>query len=396
MEELIRDYADAIQPVYQEFPNDPDVAALYAESLMMLAPWKLWTPPPVVKPAIPETEEIVCVLEKALSTHPTHAGLCHCYIHLMELSPTPEKALPAADVLRVAYPDLGHLVHMPSHIDLWMGQYEQAVGANKKAIISDKRYMAATGQDNEYYKMHHMHVYHFLVWAAMFDGQFATAMSYAEEVERQLDPEAVTFKLEPGGLQFAALCLESFGSIVWHVLVRFGRWEDIVRRPMKEDGDMYAGTVAASLYARGVAFAAMGKIEEAEAELVKFTAALENKALEGRRVFAACMHNPQDHSGLLDVADAVLKGEIEYRKGNYPLAFQHLRLAVKRDANLIYDEPWGLMLPARQSLGALLLEQGEVVEMYRSDLEVYKNNIWSLKVCSRPSSSKEGRLRLRK
>ena len=146
--------------VYQEFLNDPDVAALYAESLMMLAPWKLWTPPPDVKPAIPETEEIVCVLEKALSTHPTHAGLCHCYIHLMELSPTPEKALPAADVLRVAYPDLGHLVHMPSHIDMWVGQYEQAVGANKKAIISDKRYMAATGQDNEYYKMHRMHVYH--------------------------------------------------------------------------------------------------------------------------------------------------------------------------------------------------------------------------------------------
>ena len=379
MKELVREYANAMQPIYQKFSSDPDIAALYAESLMMLAPWQLWTVPPDVKAAIPETEEVVSVLEKALSTHPTHPGLCHLYIHVMELSATPEKALPAADALRVAVPDHGHLLHMPSHIDMWVGQYKESVDINKKAIISDQLYVKVTGHDNEFYKMYRMHNYHFLVWSAMFDGQFATALKYAEEAESQLGPEAITYKL--GDVPIGFIYLEVFTALPWHVLVRFGKWEDIVHRPMKEDKGLYAGTMAIAFYARGVAFAAMGKIEEAEAELVKFTAALENKALEGRMMFVNPMHDPVNRRGVLDVAEVVLKGEIEYRKGNYPLAFEHLRLAVKRDTNLSYDEPWGWMMPARQSLGALLLEQGEAVEaeaMYREDLKQYKNNLWSL------------------
>ena len=305
--------------------NDPDIAAMFAESLMMLAPWELWTAPPNVKPAIPETEEVVIALEKALKKHPKHPGLCHFYIHTMESSATPEKGLPAADVLRTV-PDHSHLLHMPSHIDVWMGEYQKAIEINKKAVVADETYMLKTGQDNELYKMYRVHNYHFTVWASMIEGQYLTALEYVEAAERQLGPDAVSFKL--GEVPFGFIFLESYAAQPWHVLIRFGKCEEIINFPLKEDKDLYMGTVATSHYARGVAFAVMGKIEEAESEQKKFYAALEKKALENRRLHKNVMHDPENHSGILDVTEAVLNGEIEYFKGNVQQGFQHLRLAV--------------------------------------------------------------------
>ena len=380
LEELHRNYADAMRLVYQKFgENDVDIAAMYGEALMMLAPWKLWTVPPDIKPAIPETKELVTVLESALEKQPNHPGLCHFYIHTMELSATPEKALPAADSLRISVLEQGHLLHMPSHIDMWVGQYKEAIETNKIGVIADETYATKTGHDNELYKMYRLHNYHFTVWAAMFDGQFSTALEYAEAAQRMLGPDAVTCML--GDLPIGSMYLEAFTSLPWHVLIRFGKWEEIIKRPIKEDKDLYAGAVATAHYARGVAFAVLGKTEDAEAERKKFYDALQNKALKNRHLFNNVMHDPEHHSGILDVAEAVLNGEIEYFKGNYQEAFQHLRLAVKRDIDLPYDEPWGWMMPARHVLGALLLEQGEAVEaetVYREDLKQYKNNLWSL------------------
>ena len=380
LEELHKNYANAMRPVYQKFGNDDvDIAAIYAEALMMLAPWKLWTSPPDIKPAIPETEELVLVLERALEKQPTHPGLCHFYVHTMELSSTPEKALPAADSLRVSVPEHGHLLHMSSHIDMWVGQYKEAVDINRKAIEADEKYVSMSGQDNEIYKVARMHNYHFAVWAAMFDGQYATAMQYAEAAERQLGPDAVTYKL--GDLPIGTLYLEAFASVPWHVLIRFGKWEEILKRPIKEDSNLYPGTIATAHYARGVAFAVTRRIEDAEAEQKKFYSALQNKALENCYLMNNIMYDGKDHTGILDVAEAVLNGEMEYFKGNYQQAFQHLRLAVKRDISLPYDEPWGWMMPTRHVLGALLLEQGEAAEaeaVYREDLKQYKDNMWSL------------------
>ena len=380
LEELHRNYATAMRPVYCKFgEGDVDIAAMFAESLMMLAPWKLWTVPPDIKPAIPETEELVTILEKALEKHPNHPGLCHYYIHTMELSATPEKALPAADRLRVSVPEQGHLLHMPSHIDMWVGQYEEAIETNKRGIVADEAYVAKIGRDNEPYKMYRLHNYHFAAWAAMFDGQFATALEFAEAAEQQLDPTAVTYML--GDLPIGSMYLESFTSLPWHVLIRFGKWEDIIKRPVKEDKDLYAVAISTAHYARGVAFAVLGKTEDAETERRKFYNSLQNKSLKGRYLFNNVMHDPEHHSGILDVAEAVLNGEVEYFKGNYEEAFQHLRLAVKRDIGLPYDEPWGWMMPSRHVLGALLLEQGQAAEaeaVYREDLKQYKNNLWSL------------------
>ncbi len=346
---------------------------------MMLAPWKLWTSTgPDGKPAIPETEEVVEVLEKALKTDPNHPGLCHFYIHAMELSPTPEKALAAANALRTRVPEQGHLLHMPSHIDMWVGHYKEAIEANKRAVLADEKYKSISGQDNEFYKMYRIHDYHFTVWAAMFDGQYATALRYAEAAEQQLGPDAVTYML--GDMPMGSMYLESYACSPWHVLIRFGKWEDIVKRPLK-DKDLYPFTVAISHYARGVAFAVMGKLDEADAERRKFYDALKNKAIENRHLFSNIIHDPKDRSGILDVAQAVLDGEVEYHKGNFEMAFEHLRLAVKRDIGLHYDEPWGWMMPARHVLGALLLEKGEAAAaeaVYREDLKMYKNNLWSL------------------
>ena len=378
-EELNKKYATEMRAVYQKFgKDDADIAAFFAEALMMLAPWKLWTPPPDYKPGIPETEELVMILETALQANPQHPGLCHFYIHTMELSATPEKALPAADALRNGL-DHGHLLHMASHIDMWVGQYEEAIDTNKKAVIVDEAYVEKSGVDNEFYKLYRLHNYHFTVWAAMFDGQYGTAMQYAEGIEKRLGPETVSCKL--GGLPLGSIFFESVASVPWHVLIRFGKWEEIINRPLKEDKDMYASTIATSYYARTIAFAVMGRLKEAEAERKKFFDALNNDALKLRRLFNNVMHDAESLSGVLDVAEAVLNGELEYYKGNYQEAFKFLRLAVQRDSNLLFDEPWGWMMPARHVLGALLVEQGEVVEaeaIYREDLKQYKDNLWSL------------------
>jgi tetratricopeptide (TPR) repeat protein len=372
---LHRAYSNAMRPVYQKFGKDHlNIAAFFAESLMMLAPWSLWTS------SLVEVEELVTVLETALKKNPTHPGLCHFYLHVMELSSFPERALPAADVLRHHCPDQGHLLHMPSHIDMWVGQYKEAIEANVRAVAADEAYRVKSGQENEVYKMYRMHDYHFAVWASMFDGQYATAMRYAEAPQQQLDVEGVTFKI--GDIPIGAMYLESYASLPWHVLVRFGKWDDIINRPLKDDRSVYPGTVATSHYARGIAFAVLGKLEEADGERTKFYNTLQDKTLKNRFFLKNVMHDPEHHSGILDVAEAVLNGEVEYHRGNFEEAFKHLRLAVKRDVSLSYDEPWGWMTPARQVLGALLLEHGgaaaEAESVYREDLKQYKENLWSL------------------
>ena len=378
--QLYRDHVAAMRSVYAKFGGDNVlVAAFFAESMMMLAPWALWTRPPDIKPALPETEELVAVLERALDKDPTHPGLCHFYIHTMELSATPEKALPAADILRSRVPDQGHLLHMPSHIDIWVGQYKKAVDVNKLAVAADEKYERVTGHKHGIYKMYRLHNFHFAAWAAMFDGQFATAMKYADEACLKLCPEAINFTINDESI--GKIYFESFGSLPWHVLVRFGKWDDILARPLKEDKDLYPGTTATAYYARGIACAVLGRLQEAEVERSHFRDSLKHKGLLSYCLFNNVMHDPKNRGGILDVAEAVLDGEIEYHKGNVEEAFEHLRLAVKRDTSLPYDEPWGWMTPARHVLGALLLEQGRLGEaeaVYRDDLEQYKGNLWSL------------------
>jgi len=379
--ELNTNYVNEMRPVYQKYgKDDAEVAAFFAEALMQLAPWKLWTPAPEYKPAIPETEELTSVLETALKSHPDHPGLCHFYIHTMELSSTPEKALLAADALRKGF-EQGHLLHMPGHIDMWVGHYKEATEINMLAIDADKLYVEKTGHDHEGYISYRLHNYHFVTWAAMFDGQYATAMKYAKELEDLVTIDAAHSTVMVGSVSFDMSNLESYACSSWHVMVRFGKWEDILNYPMKKEKDLFVATIATAHYARAVAFAVTGQFKEAELERKNFYNALMNETIKSRYLHNNIMHNPESHSGILDVAEAVMNGEVEYQKGNIEEGFKHLHLAVERDSNLMYDEPWGWMMPSRHVLGALLLEQGRAAEaevVYREDLKQYKNNMWSL------------------
>ena len=373
-------YVNAMRLVYQKHEGNLDVAVFFAESLMSLAPWKLWTKPPNIKATIPETLELVQVLEKALGLAPVHPGLCHYYIHTMELSATPEKALPAADVLRCRYGEYGHLLHMASHIDIWVGQYKQAIEANQKAIAADHSYISARGEWYDFYTYYQLHNYQFLTWAAMFNGEYTVAMKCAEDLKSQIGPNLISLKF--GDVPFGLIHMEPFASVDWHVLVRFGKWEDIINRPINENKKDYPSSVVMARYARGVAFAALGKQAEAEKERELFFEVRTDSSFAQRCMLSNFMYDPnRPGEGILDIAEAVLNGEIEYRKGNFKEAFDQLRLAVKRDCNLEYSEPWSWMMPTRHVLGALLLESGNAAEsesVYREDLEQYRNNIWSL------------------
>lgn len=357
--ELDRAYADAMRDVWHKFPEDDDVGALFAEALMDLRPWDLWSAEGEPRP---ETPEVIATLEAVLARTPDHPGAMHYYIHTMEASPTPEKAVPAADRLRARVPGASHLVHMPSHIDIRVGRYADAVAANARATVVDRRRVERHGAGG-FYVIYRAHNYHFLMWAAMFDGQRAVALKAARDVVTQLPAEAVAAMP-----QF----IEGFLGSPYHVMVRFGMWDELLREP-EPAGELLA-TTAMWRYGRTLAFAALGRVEEAAAERERFE-------LARARVPAEYTMGNNTVALILEVASAMVAGEVEYRRGNLDAAFEHLREAVRRDDALRYDEPWGWVQPARHALGALLLEQGRLDEaeaVYRRDLERHPGNGWSL------------------
>ncbi|MEX0323435.1 MAG: tetratricopeptide repeat protein [Puniceicoccaceae bacterium] len=352
-------YAEAMRSVYEKYSGNPLVATLYAESLMNLQPWKHWSPEGV--PA-KHTPEIMAVLEKALASNPDYPALCHLYIHTVEASQNPGKALPAANALRNAMPGSGHLLHMPTHIDVLVGDYKQVIESNQKGIEMDNEFLKNEGPYN-FYSLYRIHNYHFLVYGAMFDGQSELAMEAARAIPKQV-PEDMLI----GFVDF----LDAFMPTHLHVMVRFGKWEEILEEPQPAEYLPMARSIWH--YARTLAFASLDRIEEAEKEYAAFSAAKELVPDSSILFNNMCRD-------ILGVADKMAAGEVYYRKGQHELAFRLLREAVKRDDALNYDEPWGWMQPARHALGALLLEQGQVAEaesVYRTDLKRHPKNVWAL------------------
>ena len=356
---LNRAYAEAMGRVYQMHSDNRLVAALYAESLMNLQPWRHWSPQG--EPGF-HTLEIQRVLEAGLERWPKDPALCHFYIHTMEASPTPEKALPQANQLRDAMPGQGHLVHMPSHIDIWLGDYAQVISSNKKAIVADQEFLRREGPLN-FYSLYRIHNYHFLVYGAMFDGQSALALKTARELKQQVPLAMIREQVD---------FLDAFQPTDLHVLVRFGRWEEILKQP--EPADFLPMSRSVWHYARALAYAATDRVDQAEVEQDDFAAARQ-RVPETSFLF----QNPS--ANILGVAEAMIAGEIAYRRGEFDDAFESLREAVRRDDALNYDEPWGWMQPARHALGALLLEQSRFVEaesVFREDLRRHPKNPWAL------------------
>ncbi|KAJ9245246.1 hypothetical protein DTO169E5_1113 [Paecilomyces variotii] len=355
-----KQYADAMKMAYTRFPDDLDIAALYADALMNLTPWALWD----IRTGQPaegaSTMEVKKVLEHALSLEDglKHPGILHLYIHLMEMSGTPEKALPAADHLRLLVPDAGHLNHMPSHIDVLCGHYEQAIVSNTDAIRADRTFVSREGAIN-FYTLYRAHNYHFRLYAAMFAGKFQIAWDTIIQLEASIPEDLLRVESPP-----MADWLEGFLAMRVHGLVRFGRWQEILDLDLPEDQNLYCATTAMLHYGKGVAYAVIGDIENADKEQVLFSRAMEIVP-HSRVVFNNTCRD------VLQIAEAMLAGELEYRKCNFDIAFDHLRTAISRSDSLPYDEPWGWMQPPRHAYGALLLEQDRVEEaaaVYAADL----------------------------
>ncbi|MFG2127396.1 hypothetical protein ACGFNV_06290 [Streptomyces sp. NPDC048751] len=372
-------YADAMRAVYELAPRDLDVVTLYADALMNLTPWQLWD----LRTGRPadgaRTLEAKAALDRALATEAgaRHPGVLHLFIHLMEMSPTPETALPAADRLRDLVPDAGHLQHMPSHLEVLCGDYRGVVADNSRAIAVDEKYRARAGAMN-FYTLYRAHNHHFKIYGAMFLGQCEVALETATQLEKALPEELLRVQSPP-----MADWLEAFLAMRVHVLIRFGRWADILDLPEPADAELYSVTTAMRHYARGVALSATGRVSEAEAERALFRAAA-GRVQETRMLFNNTC------ADILAIASAMLDGELEYRKGAHDAAFAALERSIALDDNLPYDEPWGWMQPTRHAYGALLLEQGRVTDaeaVYRADLGLddtlprasqHPGNVWSL------------------
>jgi tetratricopeptide (TPR) repeat protein len=370
------EFAQSMEEVYGHFSDDLDVAAIYADALMNLTPWDMWDLRTGKPTKGSRTLEAKAVLEKgmALEGGSQHPGLLHLYIHLMEMSQTPEAALPAADELRGLVPDAGHLHHMPTHLDVLCGDYRRVVTSNSDAIKADKRWLARDAGALNFYSVYRMHNFHFRIYGAMFAGVFKVAIDTVAQLEESLSDELV-WKMPTW--------LEGFFPMRVHVLVRFGRWDDILRLELPKDTELYCVTTAMTLYARSVALANTDQVKEAEAEKDKFLHAV-GEVPASRTLFNNTCRD------LLAVASAMLDGEIDYRCGDVENAFTNLRKAIELSDNLPYDEPWGWMQPPRHAYGALLLEQGRVEEamaVYSADLGLdetlpralqHPNNIWAL------------------
>ena len=369
-------YADAMRAVHKLHGDNLDVCSLFAESMMNRTPWQLWDLP-TGKPAKgADTVEAISVLETAFDTLEgawRHAGLLHMYVHLMEMSPHPERALRHGDALSTLIPDAGHLLHMATHIDVLCGEYPNVVSRNHNAIIADQKYLKERGADN-FYSVYRCHNFHFKIYGAMFLGQPTVALETADELIETV-PEDF--------LRSMADWFEGFVPMKQHALIRFGRWKEILEQELPENTELFCVTTAMMRYARTVAFANQGELSQAESERDLFFEARDNVP-ETRMLFN---NTCQD---ILKVAEQMMLGELEYHKGNVEKAFEHLRKSVQIDDNMPYDEPWGWMQPTRHALGALLIEQGhydEAEAVYRADLGLdstlsracqHPGNVWSL------------------
>lgn len=374
-------YADAMRAVHRRHPDDGDVTALYAEAAITCTPRQLWD----LKTGEPNpqsrTSEIMPVLDEWMARiardGPVHPGIVHIYIHALEMSPYPQQALKAADMLRGRLPDAGHMEHMPAHIYVLCGDYAQSVSQSERAVAADDKYLEYAGDQN-FYTTARCHDLHLFMYAAMFLGQFGKAM-YAADRIGVMATDALIAQSAP----FMASILDGYSAMRTHVLVRFGRWQDLVALPAPGVPELRPIGTAMHAYGQGVAHAALGHIEEAEAARVTF-----NEALDAIPPDAIFLSNTL-HS-MLGVGAAMLDGELEYRKGNFDHAFASLRLAVARDDGLNYTEPWAWMHPPRHALGALLAEQGQFDEaerVFRADLGYdhtiprccqHPDNVWAL------------------
>jgi tetratricopeptide (TPR) repeat protein len=377
------DYAADLRRVYRQYPGDRDVTALLVEALILRTPRRLWD----VKTGLPaknsDVVEALEVCERAIDLADQagvrpHPAIVHLHIHILEMSNEPERAAGSAVALAPMCPDAGHMNHMPGHVYVLCGDYQKARIASERAIAANDRYLAYAGSLTPYTTAC-AHDLLLMMHACMFMGRYQDSIGAANKLRAMLTKEVLSVTGRPR----YATSLEGYYSMTLHVMVRFGRWQEIIDAPLPDDPELYLVSTAMHHYARGVACAALKRFAEAE---------------EARRLFHESVRRiPSDRKvfnntarSILAVGEKMLDGELEYHRGNHERAYADLREAVDRDDNLEYLEPWPWMHPPRHALAALLAEQGhygEAEQAYRDDLGLsgaiqrcaqHPDNVWAL------------------
>ena len=359
---LAIDYKNAMSDLVKRYPDDLDAATLYAESMMNLRPWKLWTLDG--KPA-EGTEEIIAVLESVLRRDPNHTGANHYYIHAVEASPNPDRALPSAARLAKLAPKAGHLVHMPSHIYIRTGDYNEAAQSNADAIIADREYIAKMGAQGVYPMMYYNHNIHFLAAAHAMNGRFADSLKAGRELEASVKPHLKSMPM-----------LEMFMPYSTVVLVRFQKWDEILKTP-KPDAELKI-TTAFWHFARGMAYVGKNQMTSAEDELKAMRATVSTVPAE-----ASIGNNAA--TDVLKVADEMLSGKIALARGDKKTGIEILYRAAAAEDAVSYNEPPDWDLPVRELLGAALFMNGDYVQaeqVFRAETcqtsAQWSRSVWSL------------------
>jgi tetratricopeptide (TPR) repeat protein len=356
--DLDRAYGNAMKELSRKYPDDMDAAVLYAESLMDLKPWQLWTGDGKPQEG---TLEILSVLESVLARNPDHPGANHYYIHAIEASSTPEKGAPNAERLKTLVPGAGHLVHMPAHIYIRTGNYNGAIDANAQAAIADESYFARTKVGGMYPLMYYTHNFQFLATAAGMVGQSKKAMDAAAKAVTNAAPLAGRDPMAEYVLPWSM-----------YAMVRNARWDDVLAHT--QPADTTPSTLAMWRYARGVAFAAKNNLDAARQERQNF-------GMAKTRVPSDLMLNTNRAHDLLRIAEAVLDARLASAVGDHNTAMGHWKAAIEVQDRLIYDEPPAWYYPVRESLGGEYLrvrQYGEAEKVFRRDLEINPNNPRSL------------------
>jgi tetratricopeptide (TPR) repeat protein len=353
-------YAKAMKTVAKKYPDDPEAQTLYAEALMDLTPWNYWDGRGT-KPRA-GTLETVATLERTIARTPNHAGACHFYIHIVEASTTPARAVPCADRLAKLMPGAGHLVHMPSHIYMRTGRYDLVADHNHEAVAEDQSFIQDRKPAGFYKYTYYPHNWHML-WAGLIQlGRGAEAIEASRELVKVV-PVDVVATVPP---------LEYFFPAPYWSLVRFGKYDEMLAEPAPTASLKY--TTGMWRYGRGLALAAQGKTAEAQAELdsvVAITAATPKDAPAGINM----------QKNLLSLAERHLAGRLALAKGDTAAAIKALEQAIPMEDGLLYDEPPAWYHPIRQDLAGVHLAMGHPAvaeKLYREDLVHYPNNGWSL------------------